>query len=581
MKIMFTLLILLLRPVSAARRFAHHITEFTEDDGDLPQISHDIRTTDRASIVGALKGLGTVYWKGNFRKAFCRSSRDGCRTSTGFPDRSTTSYLSHAKCVEFLESVPDRERSGQLYKMGGLSYFVFNELIWEADWKTSPFGADLALHRIARPVIDKIVDAQMGAWSDEGLQASVDAFLDKAQTLDETSISIWWIKELHKILLGLELTDADAEDFSRDARTIRRISVLPRSWAKRFAHRLQLVDAKYRRNFWIRKYENVIRNDNRGIFPEALLGHELRFVADYMLMAIVSVGGQSIPLLISMGLIPLLNKKVKLTDAVIEPFVWETIRTHPPLLGAGWWTPDLSEHQVANVAVALSDPEVWGEDADEFRMRNVSEYQKYASIAFADSARGRDGLTPDSRGCPAKDLSLKVLILFFSKWQQLQNEWDISTAPTGGPFVNRLDMPSAFMIARVLNRGWLRVRRRTWRLRSRGFTLRYCLLLAGDEQHAGRLNCFVDDRRIESANTQWKPDHAHVLGYSTFVKSRKPASRYRLRSERTCVHIRFGGRELQSMRVFCPITGTGKAGDASVELLNGIEHVVNTGKVDV
>lgn len=90
-------------------------------------------------------------------------------------------------------------------------------------------------------------------------------------------------------------------------------------------------------------------------------------------------------------------------------------------------TTDLSEHRHHRTAYllaeALRDPTKWGDLVTEFRLKSTATYERYAGVAWADPATIRftpgssfpssTGVDPDSRGCPAKDLSFKMSVAFF------------------------------------------------------------------------------------------------------------------------------------------------------------------------
>merc|ERR1712151_796944 len=153
--------------------------------------------------------------------------------------------------------------------------------------------------------------------------------------------------------------------------------------------------------------------------------------------------GTSVPSVLSNGLAvlhsdssPLPEDRRRLSEPQdIPKLVWEVMRNMPAVVGFTWWNRAGTERQGMGLSMALRDPAVWGSDSDTFRLRELSEYEAYGSVAWAEPANGpgwRDGaLSSASRGCPGQKLSFMIATEFFKMWSLLQKDWKVQQSASG------------------------------------------------------------------------------------------------------------------------------------------------------
>jgi hypothetical protein len=65
--------------------------------------------------------------------------------------------------------------------------------------------------------------------------------------------------------------------------------------------------------------------------------------------------------------------------------------------------------------MAMRDPRAWGPDAETFKIRPLSEYHS-KSVGFAEQAIAPHLRSPNSRSCPARDLSFAMITTFLGAW---------------------------------------------------------------------------------------------------------------------------------------------------------------------
>merc|ERR1712146_375844 len=101
--------------------------------------------------------------------------------------------------------------------------------------------------------------------------------------------------------------------------------------------------------------------------------------------ALLFAGGLSVPTLINGGLAVLHFNETSMTmddqktwknaddadaDDVVTKFVWEVIRLYPAVIGFPYWENEGTRRVVLNIATALQDPAVFGDDAGNFKLRD-------------------------------------------------------------------------------------------------------------------------------------------------------------------------------------------------------------------
>jgi hypothetical protein len=364
-----------------------------------------------------------------------------------------------------LGKAPTLEVEGKIRRMGDLGGFIFNELLWEDDWMTFPIGADIEDHRKARPVADFVTGDQKRSgpkgWTREIIAEHVQEFFSNRQSFKEDDVKKLVGKILHRVFFNVKITDIEATDFEIYKSASLTAAIIPRWMAADSI--TGIPAAKKQRNLMLDKFMDWIKKDTRGVYPADIQGRDLRFLADFALTVMTSAGGTSVPFVIRHALAviygdrsPLPESERRISEDTLRPFIYETIRRYPVVLGFPWWDLDIKERTVPNVGMALMDDRAWG-DADNFRIRSMEEYETKAGfsdkigVAWAEQARGSERLTADSRGCPSRELSLTIVEEFLRGMMPMQEQWKITEKPEAG-----LVMPegAAAMIADfTLSRG--------------------------------------------------------------------------------------------------------------------------------
>jgi len=411
------------------------------------------RKTNRASL-SFLKGM--IHMKGKpYHETFCKWAEESdpedcaatsscCSKVDGHPGHNSKSDLTFDVIVKELMTVPEREEKGTIRRLGDLGYFIFNDLLWNEDWKTFPIGADFADHRKNRPFADLLMGSKSPAWNREMIKKSVQEFFEKRTSMTSADHATFVTKLFHKILLDMDISEVEVADFEAYKASAMMISLLPRWLVSSLRWAFSLSTARENRDLWLEKYEHAIKNDKRGIIPP-VEGRDRRFLADLLLTSMTSAGGLSVPSLMGIVLAvvyggensPLPSSQRKITKNNLEQLVLETVRRFPVVVGFPMWKPDMSKRHVLNLAMALRDHRKWS-DPLEFKLRPLSEYhEKVGSgtkigLAWAEQGKGPEGFTQDSRGCPGQELSVVMITEFFRAMIPMQDEWTVTEMPSGG-----------------------------------------------------------------------------------------------------------------------------------------------------
>jgi len=185
--------------------------------------------------------------------------------------------------------------------------------------------------------------------------------------------------------------------------------------------------------------------------------------------ALYAAGGLSVPGTINTGLGIMYSTSpdnpapgASYEKAQALQFYWENIRFFPPVVGFPHWRtrptcagstpeetaalnkpngtsdacklgadtsagyPQVNQYlggvrDVPNLALAMSDPNKWGSDADEFKIRPLQEYIKN-SVGFAEMAVDNQVAGGRmNRVCPGKTLALMIGTMFFEEFNR--NDW--------------------------------------------------------------------------------------------------------------------------------------------------------------
>jgi len=360
--------------------------------------------------------------------------------------------------AEQLAQVPMMELTGQINRQGDLGYFIFNDYVWEDDWKTFPIGADLEDHRLGRPIIDAVAGKDSMAWSTDMIRERAQEFFQDRNSFTQADLTAWNHKLQHKIFFDMDLTDDDEAAFAEYKSQSFILSLMPKTLVSMLEPWVSEIGAvKTMREEILLDYQKAMDMDERGLYPRITDSRDKKFVADLFLTALTSAGGLSVPTLMGIGFAILHGAEAygsvvmpewqdfELTNHNIEQFMLECVRRFPAVVGFPWWDGETAQSRtVLNIATALRDPRAWDAPKD-FRLRPLREYHEKLEtgskigVAWAQQAKGKYGLTLNSRGCPGQHLSMVIMTEMMRAYMESQDQWAVA----GGGAVQITEGPCA------------------------------------------------------------------------------------------------------------------------------------------
>ena len=85
---------------------------------------------------------------------------------------------------------------------------------------------------------------------------------------------------------------------------------------------------------------------------------------------------------------------------------------------------DQKQRRLLSILTANRDPRIWGEDADEFKIRDIAQYQALL-LNWADKVVDKND-PKNNRFCPGKDLSYQMTLNFLKVFLQKRDKFEIN-----------------------------------------------------------------------------------------------------------------------------------------------------------
>lgn len=370
------------------------------------------------------------FSKIGYRDALISASNDGGKTSH-ILEPGTVAILRHEDVIQELETLCERLESGNAYRGNDFGLYRFNSKIWE---DLNPAHSILAdppeTHRIARRCIDDVCKPGRN-WNDITIFDHATAYLDQefiepGTTFKiPTDIRIWVLIFLHRVMLSLDLSYGEASLFVEMQDNLIKIVPLPEQ-ALRFdciSRKIKLDQVIEFKKQQIQKYKNCLASSIEHLKSEEMLYLVASRYFDVMMLA----GGLSVPQVIHHAFAIMYSNhspkdpNIKINEENLPAFVWETLRFAPPVTCVPYYTtPEKTHRRLINILTASRDQNVWGQDADEFRLRDISEYDDL-SVIYAEQMVSKEDPV-NNRSCPAKDLSYQMILNFLKAFLRKTNQ---------------------------------------------------------------------------------------------------------------------------------------------------------------
>ncbi len=315
---------------------------------------------------------------------------------------------------------------------------LLNGEMWEeVPWHAIALALPTEVHAWVRPLLVKLVGpggklhGPGGRWTHAELaDAAADFFRGRRAIAVNADLRTWCCVILHRVHLGIELSEDEAEGFMAMQMKVLAISGFPAASLRVGALRkaLDIDKIKAEKASWLERYKPALR----AVLPAEtarLSDDEFSWFASAVMDSLLFAGGQSVPTVMGYCLaLPYsewghenLPAGFALDDTASLPsYIFETIRRFPPVgmfplveRSAGS-EPD--RRVFLNIHMAQRDEKVWGANAEtEFRLRPVAEYHKH-SLAFADAALAPHLASANSHACPGKELAFGLVLALLKEF---------------------------------------------------------------------------------------------------------------------------------------------------------------------
>jgi hypothetical protein len=354
-------------------------------------------------------------------------------------------YTGHIEGAEYLRTLGQRCGNKTAFKPNYLGFIPMNTKFWPNEsFHGIGLSQPLDIHAWTRPILAKLAGPGSKMWSSQWIAQEARKFLagNNAFTVP-TDIRGWLAQVLHKVHFNLTLTEDEGKDFMVAQGEIVGMCAIPEKLLKPDTLFGRLIGKAVQKKFdlpgklkfkekWIGRYIPALRK----LLPDETHGRSdsaMYVLASGMLDALMFAGSQSVPLVISHGLLlpysawgqKFLPDEMKDLHNIqkLPAYTWEVIRRFPPVKGFPVQEPSFGnepdQHVYVSVHMASQDERVWKEPT-KFKLRPLEEYHR-KSIAFADYANDPDLGSPNSHSCPGKDLAYSIALNFYKEFVRTAN----------------------------------------------------------------------------------------------------------------------------------------------------------------
>jgi len=403
-----------------------------------------------SKLVDFMYAAGSKTWRQDYAlwfQAFTTTDK-----MVGTMGCGTKMYYSHATCKEKLREMTPRISDGTLKRESQLALGLFNNISWP---KVGRFGLGTTKedHAFVRPFLAEMFSAK-GSWTSASLRSDFKYLFARISTLDHNNrnghrgarepffpsqskniLTQWTMKILHRIGLGIEITDSEAEELA----ALQTVSLLVAGATSKLCamflyYAFFTKPTLQARQKYIEKYRPFIEKR----WPDQdWTASKLDLMGSVFLDAMFFAGGRSVPLAMDLvlGYILTSNKPESIKgvdfkkEENIRSLMMEAMRFHPVVTTVPYWITSSGtstgqgrwEHEAVCIDRALADPAVF-QDPDTFMLNrpgqgSTDESSTSNSIAWAEFAciDGKIG-HPFSHCCPAKDLSINMIVAFVQEY---------------------------------------------------------------------------------------------------------------------------------------------------------------------
>ena len=345
----------------------------------------------------------------------------------GPEDSNCTTYYSHSDVSNRLKILPSElgtnNSNGTSERTNNLGFQKLNTTLWKELPEGNQcigLGQTQENHAITRQFLDKILGSN-GKWTKEQITSYAKDFFNCKHSFNTGDFKVWTMTVLHKIIFDIDLTWQESVEFSEMQKKILIIIAPSKNIMDNYIvnRALDIKNILAKKALWLERYKQALRT----IFPQEisdLTEEQFIMLTSNLMDSLLFAGGQSIPTVLSYCVTLLYSDwlQEKLPDFTLNvnnlyQYVMEVIRFFPPVSGFVYKERSMgnapSQKIYLNLHMAQCDKKVWGDSAHDFKLRSLREY-KDLMLAWANNSVGLNEFKNNSRVCPAKDLSIVMIV---------------------------------------------------------------------------------------------------------------------------------------------------------------------------
>lgn len=357
----------------------------------------------------------------------------------GPEDGKCKTYMKHRDVHSRLLVFPERFGDGDIERQNNLGFQKLNGYIWpELEDPMIGLGQTQENHAFTREFLDNALSPESGNWDRVMINGYIDMFFsnNREKKFKTSDFKVWTTIVLHKLHLGIDLSWEEGKEFISMQRSLL-IAIAPSEGIVKslvFRAVLGLDKAMKQKKEWLERYKTILKGNCK--YRDYITNHSLDMtfekkvvlLASNIMDSLLFAGGVSVPTVLSycVGLLysSWLGKKkdIVVDETNISKYIMEVIRFFPPVSGFAY------KDRLSGYAIYLSlhtaqcDKEAWGEDAEEFVLRDMKVYRDLM-VAWADPATTTGKEKNNTRVCPAKDLSFNMIYGIMKRFIVEKEDW--------------------------------------------------------------------------------------------------------------------------------------------------------------
>lgn len=363
--------------------------------------------------------------------------------------------ITHKDVAKHLEQYCELMAHKKIYRKNDVGLFRFCDTFWtEHHPPYMTLNCKVEDHRILRKNFQVLFESH--CWNSSDIKNHAYDFLKKLWSSGRAlnlqpinnDMNCWVTMYFNSMFLNIEQSYDQARNESKYYSHMKNMSLF------------DIAPPPLRARFEVTTdYENTINfiNDKkarmRRILQQKFLAadaHEISLTVSAVLDTMVFAGGASVPKLLSGVLAALYSRHSDVPFSEEQRqrikrerghslliMIYELLRSYPLVVGIPFYETGMQEQreerQLLCIATALQDFRVWGRDAQEFRMRDMSAYtDERIFFPFAENCvhpsdaaaglLGEKARHPDSRSCPGKSMALAMVVGFTEAMLDLEVE---------------------------------------------------------------------------------------------------------------------------------------------------------------